>query len=82
MTPPRKIKVLIVDDSASVRQTLTAVLGSDRHPRGDLRRDRGSMGFFVDMHGKDHYPPEFKNDSAWRVYDAKRRGYGYGLDGE
>ena len=49
---------------------------------GDLRRDRGSMGFFLDLHGKDHYPLEFKNDSSWRVYDAKRRGYGYGLDAE
>jgi two-component system chemotaxis response regulator CheB len=29
MIPPRKIRVLIVDDSATVRQTLTAVLESD-----------------------------------------------------
>jgi len=49
---------------------------------GDLRRDRGSMGFFLDMHGNDRYPPEFKNDSAWRAYDGKHRGYGYGLDAE
>ena len=49
---------------------------------GDLRRDRGSMGFFLDLHGKDRYPPEFKNGSAWKVYDAKHRGYGYGLDAE
>ena len=49
---------------------------------GDLRRDRGSMGFFLDLHGNDHYPLQYKNNSAWRAYDAKRRGYGYGYDGE
>ncbi|HAO98814.1 MAG TPA: hypothetical protein DCQ83_02080 [Fibrobacteres bacterium] len=49
---------------------------------GDLRRDRGSMGFFLDIGGKDRYPLEIKNGSAWKVYDTKTRGYGYGLDTE
>jgi len=75
--------------------------GSDRYdmgnPRmtlghGDQRRDRGSMGFFLDLGGRDAYPARTdtssspyegpRNDAAWRVYDGKMRGYGYGMDGE
>jgi hypothetical protein len=62
---------------------------------GDMRRDRGSTGFFWDARGLDSYPvppqektgfvppPLFpKNNAAWRVYDGQRKGYGHGLDAE
>jgi hypothetical protein len=49
----------------------------------DMRRDRGSMGFFLDGGGgRDVYPAARENGSAWRVYDGKLRGYGHGLDAE
>jgi hypothetical protein len=58
---------------------------------GDMRRDRGSLGFFLDLGGRDVYSipsaPLNADDSAdnlgtWRTYDGKRRGHGYGLDAE
>jgi hypothetical protein len=56
---------------------------------GDMRRDRGSTGFFLDLGGRDVYPvpPDgvdvrARNDSGWRVYDGKTKGNGYGLDRE
>jgi hypothetical protein len=59
---------------------LRATLG-----HGDMRRDRGSFGFFLDLGGKDVYsgskPDEGPRENAlWRGYDAKLRGYGYGMD--
>ncbi len=53
---------------------LRATLG-----HGDMRRDRGSLGFFLDLGGKDVYPDSREN-SVWRSYDGKLRGYGYGMD--
>ncbi len=47
---------------------------------GDMRRDRGSMGFFLDLGGNDRYPPGFGNDTAWHTYDGIHQGYGYGRD--
>jgi hypothetical protein len=62
---------------------------------GDMRRDRGSLGFFLDLGGRDVYPenpvsvnPDDparnrpRNGGTWRSYDGKRRGHGYGLDAE
>lgn len=47
----------------------------------DMRRDRGSNGFFLDLGGEDAYPAGFPTDTVRRVYDGERRGYGYGLGG-
>jgi hypothetical protein len=58
---------------------------------GDMRRDRGSLGFFLDLRGRDVYPllpasPNADNPArnlgTWRTYDGKRRGQGYGLDAD
>jgi hypothetical protein len=52
---------------------------------GDMRRDRGSFGFFVDLGGKDAYPASVdgpRENAAWRTYEGKVRGYGYGVDTE
>ncbi len=45
----------------------------------DMRRDRGSLGFFLDRGGRDAWPAGFSPDSVRRVYDGERRGHGYGL---
>ncbi len=54
---------------------------------GDMRRDRASMGFFLDLNGRDAYPqtpPDSANaprsDVVWRVYDGVKRGHGLGQD--
>jgi hypothetical protein len=52
---------------------------------GDMRRDRGSFGFFLDLGGQDAYPASTdgpRDNAAWRAYDGKVRGYGYGMDTE
>ncbi len=41
---------------------------------GDMRRDRGSLGFFLDIGGRDP-------GAVGRVYDGKRRGEGFRLEG-
>lgn len=51
----------------------------------DMRRDRGSFGFFLDGRGKDRYTQRkdkaIRGDGgAWRVFDGKAKGNGYGLD--
>ena len=55
---------------------------------GDMRRDRGSWGFFLDGGGQDRYPrrpneskpsPQ-KNGSSWQVYNGKTKGNGFGKD--
>ena len=46
----------------------------------DLRRDRGSFGFFLDRGGKDKYTRPRSEGSAWRVSDGKTKGNGFGLD--
>lgn len=53
----------------------------------DMRRDRGSFGFFLDGGGKDRYTQrEDKairaDGGAWRVFDGRAKGNGYGLDRE
>lgn len=45
----------------------------------DMRRDRGSFGFFLDGGGKDQYTKR-RDGGAWRVFDGKVKGNGYGLD--
>jgi hypothetical protein len=53
---------------------------------GDMRRDRGSFGFFLDLGGPDAYPAGSgegpREGAAWRVYDGKLKGYGHGLDSD
>jgi hypothetical protein len=46
----------------------------------DLRRDRGSFGFFLDRGGKDKYTRPRSEGAAWRVSDGKLKGNGFGLD--
>jgi hypothetical protein len=46
----------------------------------DLRRDRGSFGFFLDRGGKDKYTRPRSEGSAWRASDGKAKGNGFGLD--
>lgn len=46
----------------------------------DLRRDRGSFGFFLDRGGKDKYTRPRSEGAAWRVSDGKAKGNGFGLD--
>lgn len=46
----------------------------------DLRRDRGSFGFFLDRGGKDKYTRPRSDGAAWRVSDGKLKGNGFGLD--
>jgi hypothetical protein len=46
----------------------------------DLRRDRGSFGFFLDRGGKDKYTRPRSEGSAWRAADGKAKGNGFGLD--
>jgi len=47
---------------------------------GDLRRDRGSFGFFMDLEGEDVYPSGFVNHGGWRVDGQPKRGHGIGRD--
>lgn len=52
---------------------------------GDMRRDRGSFGFFLDLGGQDTYPASTdgpRDNATWRAYEGKHRGYGYGMDTE
>jgi hypothetical protein len=45
----------------------------------DMRRDRGSFGFFLDGGGRDKYA--IRGDgAAWRVFDGKSKGDGFGAD--
>lgn len=46
----------------------------------DLRRDRGSFGFFLDRGGKDRYSRPRSEGAAWRVSNGKTKGNGFGLD--
>lgn len=46
----------------------------------DLRRDRGSFGFFLDRGGKDKYTRPRSEGAAWRISDGKIKGNGFGLD--
>jgi hypothetical protein len=46
----------------------------------DMRRDRGSFGFFLDGAGLDRYRLPHADGSAWRVFNGKTKGNGYGLD--
>jgi hypothetical protein len=46
----------------------------------DLRRDRGSFGFFLDRGGKDKYTRPRSEGAAWRAADGKAKGNGFGLD--
>lgn len=47
---------------------------------GDMRRDRGSLGFFLDLGGKDAYSDTtFGPGTVRRVYDGKKRGEGFGV---
>jgi hypothetical protein len=45
----------------------------------DMRRDRGSFGFFLDGGGRDRYTRR-RDGQAWGVYDGETRGNGFGLD--
>lgn len=45
----------------------------------DMRRDRGSFGFFLDGGGTDAYSAHADKE-AWRVFDGLTKGNGYGLD--
>jgi hypothetical protein len=45
----------------------------------DMRRDRGSFGFFLDGGGQDAYTAHVDNES-WRTFDGVSKGNGYGLD--
>jgi hypothetical protein len=65
--------------------------GEDVHAAGnsamslghaDMRRDRGSLGFFLDLGGRDAYTAPRGDDSEWRTYDGTSRGEGHGLDAE
>lgn len=47
---------------------------------GDMRRDRGSFGFFFDAAGQDVYPQGRSNASAWKVFGVDGRGNGFGRD--
>lgn len=51
---------------------------------GDMRRDRGSLGFFLDLGGRDAYPQSSAatENAVWRTYDGIRRGHGQGWDAE
>jgi len=46
----------------------------------DMRRDRGSFGFFLDRSGRDRYSGGQGDGSAWRVFNGKTKGNGFGLD--
>jgi hypothetical protein len=46
----------------------------------DMRRDRGSFGFFLDRGGKDRYARPQSDGAAWRVFNGKTKGNGFGLD--
>ncbi len=46
----------------------------------DMRRDRGSFGFFLDGGGMDRYRRSTGDGTAWRVFNGKTKGNGYGLD--
>ncbi len=46
----------------------------------DMRRDRGSFGFFLDAAGQDIYPLGRSNASAWKVFGIDGRGNGFGRD--
>lgn len=46
----------------------------------DMRRDRGSFGFFLDGGGTDRYRLPHADGSAWRVFNGKTKGNGFGLD--
>ena len=46
----------------------------------DMRRDRGSFGFFLDRNGKDRYTRPLGEGAAWRVFNGKNKGNGFGLD--
>ncbi|MDB5051752.1 MAG: hypothetical protein JWO30_4823 [Fibrobacteres bacterium] len=46
----------------------------------DMRRDRGSFGFFLDRGGKDRYTRAQGEGAAWRVFNGKNKGNGFGLD--
>jgi hypothetical protein len=45
----------------------------------DMRRDRGSFGFFLDGGGRDRYTRR-ADGRAWSVYNGLNRGNGFGLD--
>jgi hypothetical protein len=45
----------------------------------DMRRDRGSFGFFLDGGGKDKYAIR-ADSAAWRVFNGKTKGNGFGID--
>lgn len=45
----------------------------------DMRRDRGSFGFFLDQGGKDKYAIR-ADSAAWRVFNGKTKGNGFGID--
>jgi hypothetical protein len=46
----------------------------------DMRRDRGSFGLFLDRAGWDRYGRRKGEGAAWRVFNGKTKGNGYGLD--
>jgi hypothetical protein len=46
----------------------------------DMRRDRGSFGFFLDGGGTDRYRRPQGDGSAWRVFNGKTKGNGFGFD--
>ncbi|MDB5106667.1 MAG: hypothetical protein JWP91_4356 [Fibrobacteres bacterium] len=46
----------------------------------DMRRDRGSFGLFLDRAGYDRYTRRKSEGAAWRVYNGKSKGNGFGLD--
>ncbi len=52
----------------------------------DMRRDRGSFGFFWDGAGKDIYPVKGKDGEAhrdsttWQIFNGQNKGNGFGMD--
>ncbi len=46
----------------------------------DMRRDRGSLGLFLDRAGWDRYTRRKGEGAAWRVFNGKTKGNGFGLD--
>ena len=77
--------------SANGLGVLVDFSGDDSHVMGnpgmsaghaDMRRDRGSLGFFLDLAGRDGYAAPGGDGSSWSVYDGIRKGEGHGLDAE
>jgi hypothetical protein len=46
----------------------------------DMRRERGSFGFFLDRGGRDRFTRPQTEGAAWRVFNGKNKGNGFGLD--